>query len=137
MSSGGGGQGTARRRSRTAAPRDEPVRFVLAGRHYVILPEQVYLQLRSAGEPGPDRVDASSWAVWETDATALGLRLVERRREAALTQAGLARLAGIRVETLNRIERGRTTPDFGTVRKLVLALRSARTARVRGRRGRE
>lgn len=35
----------------------------------------------------------------------------------------LARLAGVRVETLNRIEKGRTTPDFGTIRKLVNAIK--------------
>jgi transcriptional regulator with XRE-family HTH domain len=37
----------------------------------------------------------------------------------------LARQAGIRPETLNRIERGRTTPDFATVRKLVVAMNAA------------
>ena len=34
----------------------------------------------------------------------------------------LAQLAGIRVETLNRIEKSRTTPDFKTIRKLVNAI---------------
>lgn len=42
-----------------------------------------------------------------------------------MTQAQLARLAGIRPETLNRIERGRTTPDFATIRKLVVAIGAA------------
>jgi transcriptional regulator with XRE-family HTH domain len=44
-------------------------------------------------------------------------------REDALRR--LCRRAGIRVETLNRVERGRTTPDFATVRKLVVAIRDA------------
>ena len=37
----------------------------------------------------------------------------------------MCRRAGIRPETLNRIERGRTTPDFATVRKLVVAMNAA------------
>ena len=49
-------------------------------------------------------------------------RLLQRRQESGLTQKDLARCAGIRVETLNRIERGRTTPDFKTIRKLVNAM---------------
>ncbi len=49
-------------------------------------------------------------------------RLLQRRQDAGLTQKDLAKLAGIRVETLNRIEKGRTTPDFKTIRKLVNAI---------------
>ena len=49
-------------------------------------------------------------------------RLLRRRQEAGLTQKDLAHLAGIRVETLNRIEKARTTPDFKTIRKLVNAI---------------
>ena len=49
-------------------------------------------------------------------------RLLQRRQDAELTQKDLAKLAGIRVETLNRIEKGRTTPDFKTIRKLVNAI---------------
>jgi len=54
---------------------------------------------------------------------------VSRREEVGLTQIALARRAGIRVETLNRVERGRNIPDFATVRKLLRALRAARRAR--------
>lgn len=57
----------------------------------------------------------------------LAEKLVRRRVAAGLTQAELARQAGIRPETLNRIERGRTSPDFATVRKLVVAMNAAET----------
>jgi ribosome-binding protein aMBF1 (putative translation factor) len=59
------------------------------------------------------------------DPTSLAAKLVRRRQAAGLSQAELARRAAIRPETLNRIERGRTTPDFATVRKLVLAMDAA------------
>jgi len=55
----------------------------------------------------------------------LAEKLVRRRRAAGLSQADLARRAGIRPETLNRIERGHAEPGFGTVRKLVDAIHEA------------
>jgi DNA-binding XRE family transcriptional regulator len=110
------------------ANRDVPARLELGGRRYVVLSERCYDDLVAAAG-GFDATDAAGWAAWDEDAETLGERLAERRREAGLSQVSLARLAGIRVETLNRIEKGKTSPDFGTVRKLVLALRGARTAR--------
>ncbi len=105
---------------------DPAPRLVLDGRRYVVLREQAYLELlNAAGRPVPD---PTGWAAWEKDAATLGGRLAERRRDAGLTQGELAKLAGIRIETLNRIERGRTSPDFGTVRQLVLALAAVRPA---------
>jgi len=44
---------------------------------------------------------------------------------AGVSQAELARRAGIRAETLNRIERGRTTPDVATIAKIERALELA------------
>ena len=41
------------------------------------------------------------------------------------TQAELARRAGIRPETLNRIEKGKTTPDTATIAKIERALEAA------------
>lgn len=55
----------------------------------------------------------------------LARKIVRRRRAAGLTQADLARRAGIRPETLNRIERGRTTPSIATVEKVTRAMEQA------------
>jgi ribosome-binding protein aMBF1 (putative translation factor) len=63
------------------------------------------------------------------DRASLAEKLVRRRHAAGLSQAELARRAGVRPETLNRIERGRTTPDFATVRKLVVAMDAAERER--------
>ena len=54
---------------------------------------------------------------------------MRRRQAAGLSQAELARRAAIRPETLKRIERGWTTPDFATVRKLVVAMNAAELER--------
>jgi DNA-binding XRE family transcriptional regulator len=102
----------------------------LDGARYAILRESALRALcRRAGmelctaAPPPDQ----GTAVFDLtlDDHRLGERVRQRRRQAGLTQADLARRAGIRVETLNRIERGHTTPDFGTLRKLVVAMSQA------------
>jgi len=100
----------------------------LDGIRYVILRESVFDWLcRKAG------VDADAGTMHEgatiegggLDRTSLAEKLARRRRACGLSQAELARRAGIRAETLNRIERGHTTPDFATVRKLVVAMNAA------------
>ena len=105
-------------------------RVRLGGQWYVIVRESDFRRLSAlADRKQPAGLGLESALIGEllplaaTGGT-LGDRLVERRRRAGLTQVGLARRAGIRVETLNRIERGRTTPDFATIRKLVLAMRA-------------
>jgi DNA-binding XRE family transcriptional regulator len=55
-------------------------------------------------------------------------RIADRRKRSGLTQAELAKRAGVRIETVNRIERGHVTPDFGTIRKLVQAMLEAEGA---------
>ena len=114
---------------------DTAPRLLLGGRRYVVLSEESYLDLLKTGAAPP--ASAASWAAWEKDAARLGQRLSQRRREAGLSQAELARSAGIRVETLNRIERGRTSPDFRTVRQLVLALAGGKAKSSAGRRRKE
>lgn len=117
---------------KTPVPKPRPKkidcrRVELDGVRYVILRESMFNRLcESAGiEPdkanaGPDGDTGIEW-----DRASLSQKLIRRRRAAGLSQAQLARLSGIRPETLNRIERGHTTPDFATVRKLVVAMNEA------------
>ncbi len=97
----------------------------LDGIRYVILRESVFDHLcRKAGinPPGHPPAGIPSAAGFDLDRASLAEKLVRRRFAAGLSQAELARRAGIRPETLNRIERGRSTPDFATIRKLVVAM---------------
>jgi len=55
----------------------------------------------------------------------LARKIIRQRRAAGLTQAALARQARIRPKTLNRIERGKATPDIATVEKITRALEQA------------
>ncbi len=98
-------------------------RVCLDGTWYVIMREDEFCEMtrpkgcRNAGDD-LDAVNMSNQRLAD--------RLLQRRQEARLTQKDLAALAGVRVETLNRIEKGRTTPDFKTVRKLVNAMNGYR-----------
>jgi len=101
----------------------------LDGVRYAIVRESVLRAVcRQAGVQAQPQVAQSSdpeASATELDDERLARRLVQRRKRTGLTQAALARRAGIRVETLNRVERGKTTPDFSTVRKLVNAMNEA------------
>ena len=52
----------------------------------------------------------------------LARRLIHARRRAKLTQAELARRAGVRPETISRLESGKQTPDEATFAKIEKAL---------------
>lgn len=103
----------------------------LEGRQFVVIPQEEYEQLvsrRAAGEdldlpalpkPLPNgNFDAVAFA-----RASLARKLIMERRAAGLTQAELARRAGVRPETLNRIEKLKLTPSVATVEKLDRAMR--------------
>jgi DNA-binding XRE family transcriptional regulator len=99
----------------------------LDGIRYVILRESVFQTICQKAGVGLDGFQAAEGAPSSLDLNqpSLADRLTRRRRAVGLSQAELARRAGVRPETLNRIERGRVTPDFATIRKLVVAISAA------------
>ena len=103
-------------------------RIELDGIRYVILRESIFdLLCQKAGvsQPGSKAAEENLTPAFDIDRASLAEKLRRRRRAAGLSQAELARRAGVRSETLNRIERGHTEPDFTTIRKLVLAMNAA------------
>lgn len=52
----------------------------------------------------------------------IGRGLRQRREKAGLTQKAVATKAGIRLETLNRLENGHGNPTASTIRKILKAL---------------
>src|SRR5690606_1494404 len=96
----------------------------LGGQRYVILPEGEYRRL--TGEPSPPEPDAEgNYPAVEYARASLARKIIRRRKSIGLSQAELARRAGIRVETLNRIERGNSTPTVPSIDKIDRALKQA------------
>jgi len=94
---------------------DRPGRLRVAGRDYVVLPVTVYRRLaRLAREPHRDAVAYARESI--------GREIARRRRAARLSQAAVAGRAGIRVETLSRLENGRGNPTVKTIRAILRAL---------------
>ena len=106
----------------------------LEGKPFVILERSEYERLRLLARaaddsdlpplPEPD-ADGNYPAVPYARAS-LARKIIRRRRAAGITQAELAKRAGIRPETLNRIERGKSSPEVSTVEKIVRALERAK-----------
>src|SRR5579862_7412779 len=57
--------------------------------------------------------------------TMMARKIIAARNAVGLTQAALARKAGIRIETLNRLEKGKHTSDLATMAKINKALDDA------------
>ena len=58
----------------------------------------------------------------------LARKLILQRLSAGLTQRDLANLAGVRMETISRLETGKHTPDLATLDKIDRALTRAAAA---------
>ena len=104
----------------------------LEGVRYAVIRESLLHRLcrrcgvAASGQAGEAPGPGDAWAdMGEMAEEQFSRHLIARRKNAGLSQAELARRAGVRIETLNRIERGRTTPDFATIRKLVVAIKAA------------
>ena len=96
----------------------------LAGQRFVIVPEADFR--RMATDTGqlslPPRDARGNYPAAEALQVSIARSILCGRRAAGLTQAELARRAGIRAETLNRIEKGKHAPSVATVEKIERAL---------------
>lgn len=104
------------------------------GERYVILPEAEYLRL--LGEPAEPQLPApdaeGNYPGVEALRVILARKLIRGRRALGWSQAELARRAGVRVETLNRLEHGKHSANVATVDKLQRALDTGQAAQARG-----
>src|SRR5258706_13263797 len=89
--------------------------LAIAGTMYVMLPKSAYEELRNAAERTGRTAEAYT-------AASVGRDLRSRRHRAGLTLAEGAGRAGIRIETLCRLETGYTNPTMNTVRAGIRAL---------------
>src|SRR4051812_5826703 len=105
----------------------------LKGQRFVIVPEAEYDRMRELareisqgdGPPFPKADSKGNVSAIQYARASLARKLIRDRRRAGVTQLELARRAGIRPETLCRIEKGKSTPDTVTFQKIQRALEKA------------
>jgi DNA-binding XRE family transcriptional regulator len=113
-------------------------RLELAGKRFVVLDETEYERLcRGAREapaeddlpelPKPDK--AGRFPAVEFARLALARDLIRDRKGLGLSQQQLARLAGVRQETLSRLESGKQSASSRTVDKICKAFEAERRRR--------
>jgi DNA-binding XRE family transcriptional regulator len=97
------------------------------GRRYVLVPADEYERLSGDSLPGLPPVDADGTSdAIEFARAAIARRLVSDRHAAGLSQQRLAKLAGVRQETISRIESGKQTATVRVLDSLDKAIRRAR-----------
>lgn len=90
--------------------------ITIQGKRYIVIPEDEYETLvadKLPSMPKPDRKGRRP-AV-ETARAIMARQLVKDRQKAGLSQAELATRAGLRQETISRIESGKVTPTIKTM----------------------
>ena len=99
------------------------------GKPMVMMDQATYealLRKADLWEPDLPQPDANgNYPALEALAVIQARDILRARRKLGLSQADLARRAGIRAETLNRIEKGKNVASVPTIAKLDRALREA------------
>jgi ribosome-binding protein aMBF1 (putative translation factor) len=108
-------------------------RIDIKGQRYVIIPEAEYLGFTRAAAALPSlpvaHADGTVDALTYSRAS-IARDIIRDRQRLGLSQAELARQAGIRPETLNRIEKMKTSPATRILERIDKALKTLETKRV-------
>ena len=102
----------------------------IKGEKFVLLPVTEYEQLKASAAglkekdlPALPKADANgNRPAVEYARVTLAIKIITARRTAGLTQGELATLAGVRLETINRLERAKHSADSKTIDKIEAAL---------------
>jgi DNA-binding XRE family transcriptional regulator len=98
----------------------------LGTKRFVVLPELEYDRMRQRlsviGDVDlpelPAKLPSGNYPAIEALRAGLARKLIKRRWAVGLSQAEVARRAGVRAETINRIERAKVTADTATITKI-------------------
>lgn len=98
----------------------------LSERDYLSLVERANMAVPEVAMPPLPRLGADgNYPALEYARASLARKIIRDRRRLGLSQAELARRAGIPPESLNRLERSKTNPTIKTVEKIDRALKAA------------
>jgi DNA-binding XRE family transcriptional regulator len=112
---------------------------VLEGKPYVLVPKEEFERIELKAEaaelpPLPERAADGTVPAIEFARVSMARDIILARVELGLTQPELAQRAGIRIETLRRVESGKHTLSVATIDKIDRALKRAAKAQRRRRR---
>ncbi len=113
--------------------------LLLKGIEYVVVPRTDFEQLEARAKlvdesfmpELPAKSPDGTYPALAAARVVLARKLIDRRQKLGWSQAKLAKLAKVRVETLNRIERCKVTADPATVKRLDSAMNRAKASRSR------
>ena len=88
-------------------------------------------QLDEALPPWPSANERGNYPAFEFADVSIARTIIEDRRALGLTQVELASLAGVRVETISRLESGKHSPTIRTVERIDKALKRAAAKTIR------
>ena len=107
----------------------KPKYVTVKGKRMVLLARTQFEKLMHRAElwePAlPKHNERGNYPALEAMAVSLARNILRARRRLGWSQAELARRAGIRAETLNRIEHGKHSPSVPTIEKIDRALKRA------------
>lgn len=103
----------------------------LQGKQYVVVEREEYDRLKTLAKAGdlpplPQPDEDGNYPAIEYARASLARKIIRDRVEVGLNQREIADLAGIRVETLCRIETGKYSPSISTIEKIDRAIAKAR-----------
>jgi DNA-binding XRE family transcriptional regulator len=108
---------------------------VIDGKRMVMLEETEYQRLKQKADewepPLPEPNADGNYPALEYMLASMARDIIRHRRRLGLSQAELARRAGIRLETLNRIEKATHSSSVATIDKIDRALREEEATRKR------
>jgi DNA-binding XRE family transcriptional regulator len=99
----------------------------IMGTRFVLIPEAELAEIE--GPDFPPIADDGTCEALPYIRASIARDIIRERRELGLTQSQLAKLAGIRQETLSRLESGKHKPNVRTVERIEAALKRRQSKR--------
>ena len=103
--------------------------IVIEKKKYVLVPETEYKRMLNGLPALPDKLPSVNYPALPAIEASIARSIVRDREAVGMSQKKLAEAAGIRVEILNRAERGVTVPSVRTLTKIENALVKAGVTR--------
>ncbi len=92
---------------------------------FVLVPQREYAELTAELPHMPPANADGTFPALAAMRVSIARSIIKDRLAAGMTQKALAAAAGVRIETINRIEKGKVTPDTATIAKIDRALKRA------------